>query len=525
MSLNFLNLYFKNYLKKASNKKFFSNFIKKNFFYLPNFYNQTSFNVMNGNGGNGGNKKSRKFCGWNNNFFFLLIIMLAIFLFLLVLKCKITLKNSKKHEEIIIQNCELIPSSFFCTLFKLPLKKKVNHIEILKFSLIINRWYIDKNYLLSSINKLIYKKSVNSFQVIFLGYEPKIKNIIKNNKSKTKTSTITKMMHVLPGRYFKWSYISWKEFCSSKIFSNATFSTKFLFTQNGNNFVDIYIDFEENHSLIFKPGIDFENNNLSGFVSFDKKNIIGNGINFKGIFAKNYLNDFFLTLELKKFTCPKSKISISFEKSSNIYKKHLLKIIKICGKEFKDKIEIIISFSDKAKYFFQKKNFFISKVLFGYSLNLQNNPFFILPYFYIILNKNNNYLPHLKLDVKVRLSSNIFFLDKKYLHPELNLLSTLEVASYFLQIKKIILLKFYNKNKFRLLTLNQFKIPAGFYLNFNSKINKNFDFLLFLDLYKDLNDNKIIGKSIGFGFKLYNIINISAVVTSDGSSKFVIRTV
>ena len=70
MSLNFLNLYFKNYLKKASNKKFFSNFIKKNFFYLPNFYNQTSFNVMNGNGGNGGNKKSRKFCGWNNNFFF-----------------------------------------------------------------------------------------------------------------------------------------------------------------------------------------------------------------------------------------------------------------------------------------------------------------------------------------------------------------------------------------------------------------------------------------------------------------------
>ena len=156
---------------------------------------------------------------------------------------------------------------------------------------------------------------------------------------------------------------------------------------------------------------------------------------------------------------------------------------------------------------------------------MQNNPFFILPYFYIILNKNNNYLPHLKLDVKVRLSSNIFFLDKKYLHPELNLLSTLEVASYFLQIKKIILLKFYNKNKFRLLTLNQFKIPAGFYLNFNSKINKNFDFLLFLDLYKDLNDNKIIGKSIGFGFKLYNIINISAVVTSDGSSKFVIRTV
>ena len=148
-----------------------------------------------------------------------------------------------------------------------------------------------------------------------------------------------------------------------------------------------------------------------------------------------------------------------------------------------------------------------------------------MPYFYIILNKNNNYLPHLKLDVKVRLSSNIFFLDKKYLHPELNLLSTLEVASYFLQIKKIILLKFYNKNKFRLLTLNQFKIPAGFYLNFNSKINKNFDFLLFLDLYKDLNDNKIIGKSIGFGFKLYNIINISAVVTSDGSSKFVIRTV
>jgi hypothetical protein len=521
-----MNLYLKNCLQFSSVKKSLSKFINKKIILPKGFRCYSNYIYTGGNGGNFGKKKFKNFYEWNNNFYcfiFLFIILFTILLIFLIQHEFIFNKN-KHLDEIVLRNCELIPSSFFCVFFKLILKKKTNHFDILNLFSVINQWYVERSYLFSSFKELVYIKRENSFQLLFFGYEPKIKNIIKSNTTKTKILLISNMLQIITGDHFKWSYFIWKEFCSSNFFANANFSTKLLVTKNENAFIDIYIDFKEENFFTVNPGITFENNKLSGIVSIDKKNIIGNGIDFNGTFSKDYFNDFFLKLELKKLIQPTFKISIFLKKINLNCKKSVMKIVKNYGKDFQNKIELIIRFSEKIENFLEKKNLSISNSLIGYVTKISIGDSIILPCFYLIFDKKNNYQPFINFDFKLKHSSKLLFLQKKNLSPSLDLKFIMQLKSYFKEIKKIFSFNTCQKKSCCLLVLNYSKVPIGFYLDFNSLITENFRFFFFIDLYKNLKKNKIIGKSIGFGFKFNNLVKISSIINSDGHKKIIIAT-
>nr|UXY87797.1 hypothetical protein CcurKRNrm2_p106 [Cryptomonas curvata] len=520
----FLNFYLKNYLNFSNLDKKFLKFTNKNFIYPNNLFYYKKLIYLDGNGGNGGGKKIKNFYEWNNNFHYFFFIILIMMLFLTLMYYVFIFRQSRKLDEIVLRNCESIPNDFFGIFFKLLLKKKNNHIEILKVLSAVNQWYTDRNYLFSSFKKSIYIEKENSFQLLFLGYEAKIKNVIKSNKTDTKILKISKMLQLITGNHFKWSYYIWKDFCTNNFFANVNFSTRLFITKNENIFIDIYIDVEDENLFTVKPGITFENNNLTGFISIDKKNIFGNNIDFNGTITKNYLNNFFLTFEIKKLTQPKFKMSIFLEKINRNYKDNVLKIVKYYGKNFHDKIEITVKFSEVIKYFFQKKIKFLSSLQIGFSNKIPRNNLTILPYFYLTFNKNNNYQPCINFDFKLRFYSKAIFLQKKSLGPLLDFNFTVQLKNFFSRVKKKILIETYQKKSSYLLALNESKIPVGFYLDFNSLITENLKFFFFIDVYKNLKKNKILGKSIGFGFKFNNTINISSIISSDGHKKIIIGT-
>nr|UXY88300.1 hypothetical protein Cry52Nrm2_p109 [Cryptomonas curvata] len=526
MLICLLNFHMTNFLK-YTNKKVNFLLLRKKYFTLAyiNLPSIHSLVIINGNGGNGGKINFKKLMEPNDDFNYFFLIALCLLPFFILIQLRFISKEYKKYDEIVLKNCELIPSSFFCNFFTVLLKEKVSNIHVLKIMISSNQWYLDRNYIFSSFKN---KKNINTgniFQLCFFGCEPKIKNIIKSKKTKTKISIISRALGIISGNHFKWYSSAWIEFCNCKNFEGANFSTKLLISKDENVFIDLYIDFKEENSLIVNPGIAIENNNLTGIISTEKKNILGKNINFKSTLVKNHFNVFYLKLEIKKLIHPTFNLSIFFENLSRNYKEKILKIVKVFGINLKDKIEIVMSYPDKNNIFFQKRNFFFSNVLIGYSREKKTgHNLNILPYFYLTFSKNNNYLPFVNFDIRLFLSSKTPFLSKKKLRPIMNFKYILKIRNYITNFKNFLLIvsqqNIYSSN----IILNSPKIPVGFYFDFNSLMSRNFKFFFYVDLYKNLEKNKIIGKSIGVGFKFNNILNLSSVITSDGCLKIVIGT-
>jgi hypothetical protein len=500
---------------KKPNKTFDGKFISQEF----NLF------LSNGNRGNGGNIDFRKKELWNddfNNFFFVFLIMLLIFV---LFRIKSVFFLGKKYNEIILKNCEIIPEYFLLCIFDFSLKNLINKKQISKIILVNNDWYIREHYIFSFIEQLSNNYTESLSQIYLLGHEPKVKNIKTNGKKKTGVSVISRSLKIKPGIHFNWCTRAWEEFCDNKIFLDANISTKLLKTKDSNIFLDIYIDFNERNSFIIKPGITVENNNFFGIISTEKNNIFGQGINFSSNISRNRFKDYYLSFEFKKFINPTSKIFIFIEKINQNFQEKIIKIIKISDKKIKNKIEMIFSKENQYKLSLQQNNQLISKVLFKYSqVKKIHNNLDISPYYFFTLSKNNVHLSLINFDIKLNFSSKIFFLKKNILSPKINIKSILKLHDCLSIENFVYKTKYFHKQRYSE-HKNERNAPFSLYLNFESFTYKKLSFCFFIDIFKTLKNNEIIGKSIGLRLRIRDFIEISNLINSDGQIKTLIKIV
>jgi hypothetical protein len=241
---------------------------------------------------------------------------------------KILIKN-KLLDEILIENCEILPKNFLFSCVNSFLKiESIELKENLRTKIIsyLNLWYQKKEFAFSKIKFDSIKVIKNEKKIILNAFEPRIKNILfifDSLSKKTNKFFLQKKISFKPGENFKFDDKLFNKLMEAKIFSNINFSIENLETLKNLEFINLCINLNEYSSFSYKPEIYFDGKKFNGSIFVENKNFLGCGINLiqkiditpniQNKEIKNYL--FFL--ELSNFPNQLKKIILQSQKISN----------------------------------------------------------------------------------------------------------------------------------------------------------------------------------------------------------------
>jgi hypothetical protein len=219
--------------------------------------------------------------------------------------------NNNYIEEIILKNCENVPGFILCTIYEdlfYHISFKDNFTR--KIKKYINNWYLNQNYLFSSVQKTERLKIGGKFSYIFQVIEPKIKSFrvysVKDEKKKIfsyvkniRTKLLSWILKVSSGRIFKLDLGAWNGIKISDGVDKISFSIKDQNLGDFGNFFDITLKIEKKGSFSFEPEISLIDNQLSSSINLTEKNLLDSGISVKQKIYFKKLNPHYVKFEIE----------------------------------------------------------------------------------------------------------------------------------------------------------------------------------------------------------------------------------
>ena len=351
--------------------------------------------------------------------------------------------HTEKCTEIIMEECELIPSHIINFALKEAITKKkkkeyfglyIEKSRHFNFSEIFNHWYYDNNYCLALLKNYWFDLNGNQSQHIFLFYEPKLKNILSKKKLKTKGETMSKLLKIKPGNYFKISDKRVDQAFTDPLNYKTSLRYDDICSDNdGQVFIDVYFNYDEMQFNI-TPNIVSQCNILEIKTENTCKNFLGKKIIILNqseikILDGNKFHLSKLEVAVDRRIEPFSKLKITYQKKDEEYFKYLISIVKHHGIKFDKK------FDKKLSINFKKKNFLLNSTeeeLFTIENTKEYNlkkKFKTTPSYLFSLSFSEN-KADLKLNFKLAFISKIFSALTYTFLPILNLDFELEESIY-----------------------------------------------------------------------------------------------
>ena len=306
--------------------------------------------------------------------------------FFLVFMNKIQFFKQKKKKEVVVKNCELIPTLFLCKLLEeLFGQKLLEKSNLNKVKNIINNWYIEENYRFAEIKKIEILENDDKVLYYFDLNEPKIKSftiLIEEKKSKRENSFVknlqtylfSKLLGLSFGNFFKLDPLSWNHIRSSNEIDLSDFSIKDNNLGDFGNFIDITIKIKKKQSLAVEPEIVLMEGQISSSIGVVEKNLLGTGMAIKQKIFFKRLRPHYVKLEINDRALEKLQ---NFWILGKYYKN--LFVLNFSFKKFQSKSRnVYLKLSSESKISFQKasSNQGFSRASFKSSLVLGNTHLF-----------------------------------------------------------------------------------------------------------------------------------------------------
>mmetsp|Transcript_53593 Transcript_53593/g.107398 ORF Transcript_53593/g.107398 Transcript_53593/m.107398 type:complete len:490 (-) Transcript_53593:1828-3297(-) len=280
--------------------------------------------------------------------------------------------SQKNKTHLLLKNCEIIPKNFFNRTLNNFFFRDHEPSYNFRIVSIINRWYIKKNYYLSSTYQKKQKYATQKMPACYISKEPLIRKIKFLPKESRINSTLfkfgkinkfflTKLLKIRSGAFFRWDSQNWEQKFKHDLFEDGKITLKTLKNPEEANFMDLFVEMKRKSNKKLEPELTLSDDSLSGSISFSDFNFFGLGLIFKNKLSKNNRDDETFRIDLLHHLKEYGNFTFIHEK---IEKK------KICyGLKLSKKFDCLLDLNLFAKLkFFKKRTFSLKEKKLALSL-------------------------------------------------------------------------------------------------------------------------------------------------------------
>jgi len=191
-------------------------------------------------------------------------------------------EKEQNSDRIILQNCELIPGTFFTFYSNIIRQNKISKGLLKKIVSMNKLWYLQKNFTLADFEFISKEKKSNKQHLLFRGVEPLTKNmcLLPSDNKKSSLKNIMKILNFRTGKYFKEKENFLLKFQKLADVVGVKMTVKKLEMQNNLNFVDLFLNFDEKPKYSLKPAINFDGSEFNSSLLIKNRDLFEKGIEY-----------------------------------------------------------------------------------------------------------------------------------------------------------------------------------------------------------------------------------------------------